>query len=209
MTRRWVLIGIICNILANAIFATTAAQMEGASLPPKLIYSIAWLFGPLVIISGVGIFHFLRMHSESVRLELGKLFMTLAGVCITIVVTIRGVALYGFGATAPNSSDQGAYNAWYNANEAIMLVQRGIELSWGIFIYSAAVLFASVMILRGISGRIIGAMGIVICVTGITFDVISWPKDPEAIDLVNMGPFMGLWFVAVAVLMAVQYRRLL
>ncbi|UCD18218.1 MAG: hypothetical protein JSV44_04715 [Candidatus Zixiibacteriota bacterium] len=208
LTKRWVLLGIIFGILANAVFISISIQMEEGALPPKFIYSLAWSFGPMVIVAGMGLYHFLLTRGESVRLQLAKMFMVFGGVCVTIVITVRGVALYEFPGFKPEATDRAAIGAWNHAYKAIMLTQRGVELAWGIFIYMAVILFASAIFAHRTSGKIIGTFGMTIGLLGLFFDFIIWPADPESAGLVNMGPFVGFWFIAVAIMMAVQYKKL-
>jgi hypothetical protein len=208
LTKRWVLLGIICGILANILYVIISVLTENGAIPPKLVYTLGWSFGPLVIVAGLGFYHYLRIRGESVRLYLAKLFMIAAGICVTLSITLRGVIQYEYLKFRPDATNQISITSWDYAYQALLLAQRGIELSWNIFIYLAVIFFALVMLTCRLHEKIIGALGLIIGLVGLYVDIRIWPTDPDELEMVNMGPFSGLWFAAIAIMMALHYKNL-
>lgn len=203
LSKRWILLGIICGFLADLVYAF----MMTSPFSIRVTYPIAWSFGPLLVIAGFGIYHFLRLHRETIRQQLAVVFMALAGCCVTIMLTVQGVARLLFPTYKPDEANETAMAAWNLAYKAIMRTQGGVDLAWDIFIFGAIALFGSVMFARSMSWKILGIAGVIVGVGGLALNFATWPANPGVAGLVDAGPFAGLWFLALTIMMALNYRK--
>ena len=206
--RRWLLAGCICGLGANVLYIVISVLLEAAAPPVRIVYPLAWAFGPLVVVTGLAIHAFLTERGPSILADIGRWLMTVAGGLVAAAITLRGVAEDRILPARPDDAVFAARWADDPVQNAVMLVQRGVELAWESFIFLAVAIFAAGIWQRGLGGRIVGGIGAAVAVAGLIVNAIAWPADPDAARLPAMGPFAGFWFMAVAVMMGVQYRRL-
>lgn len=203
MNRRWILTGIVCGFLAMAVYFF----MVFVNMSLKVGYPIAWAFGPLLAVACMGIYHFLKQHRDTIRAQIAVVFAALAACCVTLMLTVQGVARTLFPGYKPEAADQAGQLAWDLAYKSIMRAQGGMDLAWDIFIFSATALFASVMIARSIGWKILGIAGVFIGVVGLGLNLAVWPANPGTVGLVDAGPFTGAWYGVLTVMMTIEYRK--
>lgn len=206
--RRWLLVGCLCGLGANVLYIALSALLDAAAPPVRIVYPLAWAFGPLVVVTGLAIREFLTERGPSILADIGRGLMAVAGGLVAVAITLRGVAENRILPARPDDAVFAARWADDPVQIAVMLVQRGVELAWETFVFLAVAIFAATFWQRGLGGRIVGGIGAAIAVVGLIVNAVAWPADPDAAGLPVMGPFAGFWFMAVAILMGVRYRRL-
>jgi hypothetical protein len=206
--RRWLLVGCLSGLAANILYIAVAIGLDGTAPPLRLLYTAAWFFGPLVIVAGAALAADLVRNGLPVLPELGRLFMTVAGGIVTISTAIRGIAEHRVWPARPEDAAYAARWADEPVQNALLLTQRGVELAWDVFIYLALLAFAVAMIRIDRASRILGLLGALIAVLGLAFDAAVWPADSDSAELIDFGPFAGLWFMAVAIRMGWRWSRM-
>lgn len=195
LTKRWVLAGIVCGILADVVYFVSAT----ISLPIRIAFPIFWSFGPLLIVAAIGIYSFLGRQGRSVPLQLGTLFMVIAGASVTLMGTMQGSYRVALQKIKPEETNEVAGVAWKMAQTAADSIQLGADLAWDIFICSSMVLLGIAMWKNPLIGKVIGTAGVIIGLSGLILNVYSFPTPPGQAGLIDIGPLAGLWFLAVTI----------
>jgi hypothetical protein len=78
-------------------------------------------------------------------------------------------------------------------------VQLGMDLSWDVYLSVGTFLFALSMLTHPRFGKIFGWLGISFALLLLYFNFISFPVPPGEAGLIDFGPAIGLWYLAVAI----------
>jgi multidrug transporter EmrE-like cation transporter len=176
--KRWVITGIICGMCAGISYAVSVA----VSLPPQIAYPVFWAFGPLLCASAPGFYYFVKHHRKTIPLQIGTLFLIIAGASVTMMGTMQAAVRALFRSVSLEGATEVTQEAWELSYKVADTVQLGADVAWDIFIF-AGVFF----------------LGCIIAILGLAFNIYTFPHTPGTEGLVDMGPFMGLWFFAVSI----------
>jgi hypothetical protein len=80
-------------------------------------------------------------------------------------------------------------------------VQLGLDVSWDVFIAIGTLLFAVNMLNHPRFGKILGSIGALLAILLLGFNLYSFPIPPANVNLIDFGPFVGLWYLVVSVQM--------
>ncbi len=205
LTRQWVLVGGVCGILAMAVYFVTASGV--LPIPFRVEYPVFWFFGPLLVVTAFGFYHFFRLEGPSVALELSRLFMVIAGALVCLMGTVQGVAREHFAAVERNWSE-GASEAVLMGYRGANAIQSGADLAWDIFIFLAIALLGWVMLHQSVAWRGIGIFGTAIAILGLAFNLYTWRANPGTAGLIDVGPVAGLWLLVSASYLLFKSRSL-
>jgi hypothetical protein len=193
--KRWVITGIVCGFLAGVSYAVSVA----VSLPPQIAYPVFWAFGPLLCASAPGFYHVVKHYRKSIPLQIGTLFLIIAGASVTMMGTMQAAVRAEFRAVSLEGASDITKESWEMAYNVANAVQMGADVAWDIFIFASVFLLGIVMFKHPKLGWIFGAPGCIVAFLGLAFNVYTFPHNPGTQGLVDMGPFVGLWFSAVAI----------
>jgi len=193
--KRWVITGIVCGFLAGVSYAVSIA----VNLPPRIAYPVFWAFGPLFCASAPGFYHFVKHYRRSIPLQIGILFLIIAGASVTMMGTMQAAARAVFRAIPLEGASEATKEAWELAYKAANAVQMGADVAWDIFIFASVFLLGIAILKHPKLGWIFGTPGCIIAFLGLAFNVYTFPYNPGTQGLVDMGPFVGLWFTAVSI----------
>ncbi|NIM01685.1 MAG: hypothetical protein GTN89_12820 [Acidobacteria bacterium] len=201
---RWVKCGIVCGLAADLCYGLAI----GAPLPRMVANIVFWSFGPLLIVSAPGIYHFIRQHKNSITLQIGCLFLMLAGLTVTMMAVVQRAVFETFIANRPEETDVPAYAAWKMGFESGNAVQLGLDIVWDIFILVATVLIAVTAWSHPRLGKIMAVSGVAIGLAGLFLNFQTFPTPPAAAGSFDIGPLVGIWFLVVVILMIRSFRWL-
>lgn len=193
--KRWVITGIVCGILAGVSYAVSVA----VPLPPQLAYPIFWAFGPLLCASAPGIYFFIKHYRKTIPLQIGVLFLIIAGASVTMMGTMQAAVRAIMRAVSLEGASDITKEAWDLAYKVANAVQMGADIAWDVFIFTSVFLLGIAMFKHPKLGWIFGAPGCLIAFLGLAFNVYTFPYNPGTQGLIDMGPFMGLWFFTVSI----------
>ena len=201
----WARITPFTGLLAILIyFASVFGLVPGGF---RVVYPVFWLFGPSMVLFGIGIYHFFVLQQgDSLTLQIGKIFWVLAGFGVTLVGTFQGVAREAFGLTTSMKFPEGTSEAIRNGFTAANSIQSGADLTWDIFIFGAYMAFGLVMIKATLKWKIMGWLAILIATLGIAFNFAAWPANPMNAGLIDAGPFAGVWGLILSILVYLENR---
>ncbi len=193
--KRWVKFGFICGILAGLVYGISIA----VPLPVKTAYFLFWSFGPLLCASAGGFYHFIKYHQNSISLQVGTLFLIISGALVTIMGTMQGTLRVMFQNISLENAANSTKEAWQMAYNSGNALQLGADIAWDIFIFMSVILLSIAALKHPRLGWIFGLPGIMIGAVGMGFNLYTFPHNPGTAGLIDTGPFVGLWFTAVAI----------
>ncbi|MGD2246445.1 MAG: hypothetical protein PVI11_07860 [Candidatus Aminicenantes bacterium] len=193
--KRWVITGLVCGFLAGISYAVSVA----VPLSPQIAYPVFWAFGPLLCASAPGYYYFIKQYRKSIPLQIGTLFLIIAGASVTMMGTIQAAVRAEFCAVSLEEASTVAKESWELAYNVANAVQMGADVAWDIFIFASVFLLGLVMFKHPKLGWIFGVPGCIVALLGLAFNVYTFPHNPGTQGLIDMGPFVGLWFSAIAI----------
>jgi hypothetical protein len=202
LTKKWVLAGIVCGILADIVYPVSIF----VSLPLRVAYPVFWSFGPLLVVAAIGLYYFLREYRQTVSLQLGVLFMIIAGATVTLMGTMQGALRIVYQEIKQDITGESTNEALRNALSIGNSIQLGADLAWDVFILSSIILLGIAMMNHPKFGKVFGLAGIIIGLMGLAFNIYTFPVNPGTAGLIDVGPLVGLWFLAIVIQMIRHFK---
>ena len=85
LIRNLIVFGTIAGILADIADASAIAPVP---LPDQVKVYLGMAFGPLLAPAFIALYHFFRLHRNSVLLQAGTLYAIIAGVLVNIMIVV-------------------------------------------------------------------------------------------------------------------------
>ena len=83
----------------------------------------------------------------------------------------------------------------------LQAVWLGLDVAWDAYIGLGTVLFGVSMFRHPRFGRVFGTGGIVLGLGLLVLNLYTFPTPPANAGLIDLGPFIGLWYLAVSIQM--------
>ena len=170
-------------------------------LPDAIGYLLVFAMGPLLSLSFLGVYAALTTHRRSVPAYFGCALGFAAGVVVNLMLVIQGanniLRERGLAEDASEVARQASEIVW----RAVNRVQSSVDVSWDIFISAAGILIAIAMLSHPRFGRIFGWSGITSSAALLILNLWTFPIAPAYAGLIDLGPLVALWFMAVFVRM--------
>ena len=170
--------------------------------PDMLSRLLVFAFGPLIVVSFLGLYRFLADHKDRIPLHIAFVFGAIAGTLLTTMLIIqignnmvRAELLAAAGSEAAKESIE---LSW----DAVNRVQYLLDVVWDIFITISLMLFAYALIHHPRFGKIWGISGILISCALLVLNFLSFPEPPAESGSVDLGPLTALWMFAVYIRLA-------
>jgi hypothetical protein len=194
--RTWIRVGIHAGLAVSVIYPL----MIIASLPEKITVVFASLFGPLLMAANLGLYYFLKAHRKTVTGQLAIISNIIASVLVTLMLIVQlsvNMSMAGLIDSGGESISE-ATKKWIW--QVVDKVQLGMDVSWDIFIAIGTILFGVTMMEHPRFGRIFGSLGFLLGHFLLVFNLSTFPTPPGDAGLIDLGPFVGLWYLAATVL---------
>lgn len=188
---RWIKLGIISGLLSSIIYPSLVFIPMPSVL--QVIFVMAW--GPLLGLSAVGLYYFIALHNKTVSSQIAAVSQIIAGVLVTLMLIVQMSLNY----SKPDNIES---DLWKSINH----IQLGIDVAWDLFIFLSTILFAANMFKHPKLGKILAVSGILISLLMIGFNIASFPTPPAEAELIDLGPLMGLWGLAVTITILANYK---
>jgi len=180
---RWIRLAIGLGIATSVVYPS----LIFLPLSQILTITLAAAVGPLLGFASLGLYRFLRLHQPSVSAQLaaacnflgGALFSTMLLVQLAVRIRAAGQPI----------------------DRHVVAVWLGLDVAWDVYIALGTALFAWAMWSHPRLGRGFAVSGILLAVLLLAFNFYSFPEPPGESNLIDLGPFVGLWYLAVAVQM--------
>ena len=189
--RQWALMSIVTGIGAIISYTLTVVL----SGPYLALVIVAGAFGPLLAAASLGLYHVLAETGNPVLLQLAVLFNGLGAALFTTMLLVQLAIGHQL-----QSIDKETINLT-SLRTALVGVQLGMDVAGDIFISLGTLLFAISMLADPRFGWILGIAGMLIALALLVLNLWTFPTPPAAKNLVDLGPLIGVWYLAVTIMM--------
>lgn len=195
-TRTWIRVGAYAGLAASIVYP---AMLLPWSPPVQVVVVLAVSFGLLFSTSALGGFHFIALNRKTVTLQLGTAFNVIAGTIVNLMLVIQlAVGEYMrryLGEASEATSEETLRWIWRGVDK----VQLGLDVVWDVYVCVGTFLIALNMISHPRFGKTFGYSGALIAAALLVLNLWTFPTPPGEAGLVDLGPLMGLWGLAVAI----------
>jgi hypothetical protein len=188
--RQWALVSIVTGIGAVIVY-TLISVLSG---PFLVIVVLAGAFGPLLAAASLGLYHILAEPGKPIILQLAAMFNILAGATFTMMALAQLAIRYQIRSVGGEAQIMAALRT------SLAGTYLGLDVAWDIFISLGTILFAISMFGDARFGWILGTAGVLIAVALLILNLWTFPTPPAAKDLVDLGPLLGLWYLAATIM---------
>ncbi len=189
LSMSWVKVGPVAGFLSIAAYFAAATDL----LPSRVTLVLAFSMGPLLSVAFIGFYHFLREHQNSAALQTATVFGVIAGTLLNLMLVVQQSLCIGL----PSATRASMGAAWAGLN----WVQLGIDVSWDIYISVATILLGVVLWRHPRFGMVMGGITMFAGSLLLVLNLWTFPRPPGESGLIDVGPFVGLWFVVLSVQM--------
>ena len=195
MTRSWVRVGAFSGLAASVAYPVAVFL----PLPLTAIVILASVFGVGISLAAIGLYFLLALHQKTVTLQIGTLCNAMAGVmllCMLIIqLSVNSMILPLFDQPPPGTSEQIVQLVW----DVVGHVQLGLDVVWDIYLCLGTLLIAWNMRKHPRFGNAFFWTGTLIALPLTVFNLWTFPTPPGETSLVDLGPFLGLWYLIVSI----------
>jgi hypothetical protein len=195
---KWIKTGIICGFLTAVVFPV----MILTDLSVQLALALAASFGILLLLASIGLYKFISIHKISLSLQLGALLNIIASAVIIMMITIQ-LGLFSEGKKGGEEIPKEVKSYVF---KTVNLTQMSLDVVWDIFISLGTILLALNMLKHPKLGVIIGGIGILLGAGLLILNILTFPIPPGEAGLVDLGPFVALWYLAVTIMMTISLK---
>jgi hypothetical protein len=193
--KRWVLLGIVSGLAISLLYPATFLVQN---LTQGVILASA--MGPALALASVGLYHFLNFHRKQISSQIGGIANVIAGTLLTTMLLVQLAIV----ASKPETVDLKGNWTWITIHH----IHYGLDVAWDIFLFIGTLCFSLSMFRHPGFGRPFAISGLVIAVTFIVFNLYTFPIPPGGGGLIDLGPIIALWYLAVTIRLIVLYRRM-
>jgi len=188
LTRNWIVYGMIAGILGDLAYASAVAQLP---LPERIVMYLGMAFGPLLSLAFIGLYHFFRLHRDSVILQAATIYAVLAGTIVNLMLVVQSAIHL----TIPSEARSGLGLAY----EGLNMVQLGLDVSWDIYFSLATILLGLVMFTHPRFGKLWGIAALLIGGGLLVLNLATFPHPPGEVGSFDLGPVSGVLFLFVSI----------
>jgi hypothetical protein len=172
--------------IAGAATCLIYAAIVAASPSGLTAAVLAAAIGPLLGGASWGLREFINVDHRRLSSDLGAGANALAGALLSASLLVQLAVKHETG------DDPGA------EFEAVWL---GLDVAWDAYIGLGTILFGVSALAHPRLGRFLGLPGIAIGAALLVLNLASFPTPPADADSIDIGPLVGLWYLAVTLVM--------
>ena len=154
-------------------------------LPYAGIVVLAAVLGPLLGVAGLGLGKLLRIPRRSVSAKMAAVFTFTGGALMTAMLLVQLAVKVRAGSSGASSE--------------LIGVWLGLDVALDVYLGLGTGLFALAMLRHPRFGPWLGIPGLPIAAGLLVLNLYTFPTPPADAGLVDLGPLVGLWFLAAAV----------
>lgn len=198
----WVKLGAFAGIIGVISYFGTQIPI----IPEQVARLLAFSFGPWLIIWAVGFYVFLSLDQKSISAQIGALFLGIAGFTVNIMLVIQQSIfsnLEGYGVFLKEVTDPAAKESLRLTWHGMHAVHYGLDVSFDIFLMVGLILLSIAMLSHPRFGKALAIPGILLNLAALIINLSTFPIPPgsEEGTFMDLGPFIGLWSLLVAIQM--------
>ena len=177
---RWIRSGAIAGVWACVAYPTAVF----APLPLRASAALAASFGPALGVGSVGLWRIVRLRGSSVAAGAAAGLNSLGGALFTAMLLVQMAVGHASGG---------------QTERPLQAVWLGLDVAWDAYIGLGTVLFGIGMFNHPRFGRAFGGCGVVLGIGLLASNLYTFPTPPANAGLIDLGPFVGVWYLAVSV----------
>ncbi|HJS54844.1 MAG TPA: DUF4386 family protein [Chitinophagaceae bacterium] len=176
-------------------------------LPELIGLMFAFAFGPLFMLSSVGLFKIIRQWRNSISLQVAVLFNIVGSALVTLMLVVQQT-LFAFhdkfkAENRGTVSDEQLTWIFKEVNS----IQLGIDMAWDIFISAGTFFFALAMWRHPVFGKVFSIIGIIASILLLIFNMAYFPVPPGEAGSIDFGPLVALWYLALTIWILMKRKR--
>jgi hypothetical protein len=183
-TLLWIRLGLLCGFFTCLAYPLAVF----APLPHGVALVLAALLGPALGIACMGLARLLDLAGPHVGSRLGAVLNTVAGALLTAMMLVQIAARRH---VPPPEVPPGTVAVWL-----------GLDVAWDVYIGLGTLAFAWAMARHPRFGAGFALPGALIALGLLALNLATFPAPPADAGLVDLGPLVGLWYLAVTVRIA-------
>ena len=195
MIRTWIRVGAISGLVAAISYPTLIL----APLPLAAVAFLTCLFGVSLSLAAVGGYHFIALHKATITLQIGAAAEVIAGVLVICMLLIQLAVNKTMESILSTAEAAGTTEIANSIWLAVDQVQLGIDVAWDVYISIGTLLIAWNLRSHPRFGPFFGWPGVVIASSLLVLNLVTFPTPPSQAGLVDLGPALGLWSLAMAI----------
>ncbi len=180
---QWIVAGIIGGLLA-AVLYPAILLLPG---PPSLVTVLASLLGLSIGVGSLGLMKLITLNEGSVLASLGAISNFTAGALFTAMALVQLAVKVV------------AIEAGIEFSAQLDAVWIGLDVAWDVYISVGTVFFGWAMLSHPRFRWFFGVPGMLIGILLLAFNLLAFPVPPSSAGLIDLGPFVGLWYLAATI----------
>ena len=180
------IIGTSCYVAANAI-----------PLNQTGLYILAMSWPILSIIFVYSLYHYISIEHQSAYNQLAFLFACLGFTLVACMMSVQMAVVFGMESYIKEAA--GKEELLKLLKSSIRLVDHGIDVAWDLFIGTSLIFLFFAFKAHSRFGLLWGVPSVVLGTLLIVFNVISFPWPPGDEGLIDIGPVIGIYIIALSI----------
>ncbi len=189
------------GVLAGAIAAVTYLASKVVAFSESIERAIFVYSGPLLVVTMLGIYPFLRRPHATASAMLGTVFGIVAGVTRMLFAVVQEANTERF-ARIVMTQDPAAQQMWQDVKGSVFSVQSGINYVFDFFGDATGYLFAIAMWRHPKFGKVFSIATVLLVSPHFIMKLITFPVPPATAGWFDAGPLVMLFLVLVVIQIA-------
>jgi hypothetical protein len=184
--------GVISGIAATLCYFGAAVL----PLPQAIGNLLGFAFGPLVIVSYIGIYSYWSQKYDGALLRISCVFGIIYGAIVTSLIFIQVANNIWHEELMASAETTEISERLITIHTAVNRVQAALDVAFDVFVTISVLLLGMVLLKDSIVAKIYGILGIVIALLLLVLNLYTFPDGPDEVGFFDAGPFLGLWYAA-------------
>ncbi|MGA9533444.1 MAG: hypothetical protein WBR18_12070 [Anaerolineales bacterium] len=180
---RWIKAGIAGGMFASVLYPALLL-LPG---PPFAVTTLAAFLGLSIGVGSLGLRQLIDLHGPSVSASLGAISNYTAGALFTAMALVQ-LAVKQIGADMAITLQPDLEGVWL-----------GLDVAWDLYIGVGTILFAWAVKSHPRFGWWFAGPGLAVGVGLLVTNLAVFPTPPSAAGLIDLGPLVGLWYLAATI----------
>lgn len=185
--------GGICGIIGTSLYVIAIV----APMPNIMAYALVMAWPLLSIIFVYSLYKFIAFVDQNVFNQLAFLMACLAFTILSIMISSQLAVKFGVEEyIAASKSDE---EILFVIRKALRLIDMGIDVAWDLFIGVSLLFLSGAMKTNKFFSRWWSLLAALLGITLIILNVVTFPWPPDTRGLFDVGPFIGLYIIALSI----------
>lgn len=189
----WIRLGIFCGFAVSILYP---ALLFVSGFLPALV--VAVLLCVLLSLASVGLYYFVTLHSKRITAQIAVVANMVASAMFLQMLLVQ----LAIKASRPESFNSDAKWIW----NTFQHIHYGLDVAWDVSIFLGTFMFAWSAYRHPKLGKVFSFSGILIAWAMILINLATFPNPPASSGLIDLGPLVGLWYMAVTIKILLSWK---